>query len=308
MKVYQGLENFEGVKNAVVTAGTFDGVHLGHQKIISRLKEIAKEIDGETLLITYSPHPRTVLQPDSPVQLLNSLDEKLDLLEEFGIDHVLVIPFTKEFSRTTSIEFIRDILVNLIHTKKLVIGYDHQFGRNREGSFEHLKECAPLYGFDLEEIQAEDIDNVNVSSTKIRRALVEGEIEKVNSYLGHSYILKGVVVNGKRLGTEIGFPTANISFSQADKLLPKYGVYAVWVDYEGGRAKGMLNIGVRPTVNRENDIPSIEVNIFEEVGDLYGKELQVSFQKRIRDEISFDNLDGLKEQLSKDKEAVINAI
>ena len=308
MKVYQGLENFEGVKNAVVTAGTFDGVHLGHQKIISRLKEIAKEIDGETLLITYSPHPRTVLQPDSPVQLLNSLDEKLDLLEEFGIDHVLVIPFTKEFSRTTSIEFIRDILVNLIHTKKLVIGYDHQFGRNREGSFEHLKECAPLYGFDLEEIQAEDIDNVNVSSTKIRRALVEGEIEKVNSYLGHSYILKGVVVNGKRLGTEIGFPTANISFSQVDKLLPKYGVYAVWVDYEGGRAKGMLNIGVRPTVNRENDIPSIEVNIFEEVGDLYGKELQVSFQKRIRDEISFDNLDGLKEQLSKDKEAVINAI
>lgn len=308
MKVYQGLENFEGVKNAVVTAGTFDGVHLGHQKIISRLKEIAKEIDGETLLITYSPHPRTVLQPDSPVQLLNSLDEKLDLLEEFGIDHVLVIPFTKEFSRTTSIEFIRDILVNLIHTKKLVIGYDHQFGRNREGSFEHLKECAPLYGFDLEEIQAEDIDNVNVSSTKIRRALVEGEIEKVNSYLGHSYILKGVVVNGKRLGTEIGFPTANISFSQADKLLPKYGVYAVWVDYEGGRAKGMLNIGVRPTVNRENDIPSIEVNIFEEVGDLYGKELKVSFQKRIRDEISFDNVDGLKEQLSKDKEAVINAI
>ena len=308
MKVYQGLENFEGVKNAVVTAGTFDGVHLGHQKIISRLKEIAKEIDGETLLITYSPHPRTLLQPDSPVQLLNSLDEKLDLLEEFGIDHVLVIPFTKEFSRTTSIEFIRDILVNLIHTKKLVIGYDHQFGRNREGSFEHLKECAPLYGFDLEEIQAEDIDNVNVSSTKIRRALVEGEIEKVNSYLGHSYILKGVVVNGKRLGTEIGFPTANISFSQADKLLPKYGVYAVWVDYEGGRAKGMLNIGVRPTVNRENDIPSIEVNIFEEVGDLYGKELKVSFQKRIRDEISFDNLDGLKEQLSKDKEAVINAI
>ena len=308
MKVYQGLENFEGVKNAVVTAGTFDGVHLGHQKIISRLKEIAKEIDGETLLITYSPHPRTVLQPDSPVQLLNSLDEKLDLLEEFGIDHVLVIPFTKDFSRTTSIEFIRDILVNLIQTKKLVIGYDHQFGRNREGSFEHLKECAPLYGFDLEEIQAEDIDNVNVSSTKIRRALVEGEIEKVNSYLGHSYILKGVVVNGKRLGTEIGFPTANISFSQADKLLPKYGVYAVWVDYEGGRAKGMLNIGVRPTVNRENDIPSIEVNIFEEVGDLYGKELKVSFQKRIRDEISFDNLDGLKEQLSKDKEAVINAI
>ncbi len=308
MKVYQGLENFEGVKNAVVTAGTFDGVHLGHQKIISRLKEIAKEIDGETLLITYSPHPRTVLQPDSPVQLLNSLDEKLDLLEEFGIDHVLVIPFTKDFSRTTSIEFIRDILVNLIQTKKLVIGYDHQFGRNREGSFEHLKECAPLYGFDLEEIQAEDIDNVNVSSTKIRRALVEGDIEKVNSYLGHSYILKGVVVNGKRLGTEIGFPTANISFSQADKLLPKYGVYAVWVDYEGGRAKGMLNIGVRPTVNRENDIPSIEVNIFEEVGDLYGKELKVSFQKRIRDEISFDNLDGLKEQLSKDKEAVINAI
>ena len=308
MKVYQGLENFEVVKNAVVTAGTFDGVHLGHQKIINRLKEIAKEIDGETLLITYSPHPRTVIQPDSPVQLLNSLDEKLDLLEQFGIDHVLVIPFTKEFSRTTSIEFIRDILVNLIQTKKLVIGYDHQFGRNREGSFEHLKECAPLYGFELEEIQAEDIDNVNVSSTKVRRALTEGDIELVNSYLGHSFTLKGEVVNGKKLGTELGYPTANIGFSQQDKLLPKFGVYAVWVEFEGFKAKGMLNIGVRPTVNQDINTPSIEVNIFGEVGDLYGKELKVSFEKRIRNEINFDSLDALKNQLSKDKEAVINAI
>lgn len=308
MKVYQGLESFQGVKNAVVTAGTFDGVHLGHQKIISRLREIAKEIDGETLIITYYPHPRTVLQPDSPVQLINSLQEKIDLLESFGIDHLLVIPFTKEFSRMTSIEFIRDILVNLIQTKKLVIGYDHQFGRNREGSFEHLKECAPLYGFGLEEIQAKDIDNVNVSSTKVRKALELGDIDLVTSYLGHPYTLKGEVVSGQKIGSGLGFPTANINYSYQDKLLPKLGVYAVWVEMDGKRFKGMLNIGFRPTIEVAVSKPTVEVNIFDEVGDIYGKTITISFAKRIRDEKAFDNIEDLKSQLRKDKELVINAI
>lgn len=308
MKVYQGLESFQGVKNAVVTAGTFDGVHLGHQKIISRLKEIANDIDGETLIITYYPHPRTVLQPDAPVQLINSLEEKIDLLESFGVDHLLVIPFTKEFSRMTSIEFIRDILVNLIQTKKLVIGYDHQFGRNREGSFEHLKECAPMYGFGLEEIQAKDIDNVNVSSTKVRKALLDGDVELASSYLGHSYTLQGEVVDGQKIGTQLGFPTANIRYSYQDKLLPKMGVYGVWVNLEGERFKGMLNNGLRPTVQSEDRKPTVEVNIFNNVGDIYGKTLKISFIKRIRDEKAFDSIDDLKVQLEKDKQEVMDVL
>lgn len=306
MKVYHGLESFQGVKNAVVTAGTFDGVHIGHQKIINRLKQIAEDIDGETIIITYYPHPRTVLQADSPVQLINSLDEKIALLEQFGVDHLLVIPFTKEFSRTTSLEFVREILVNRLQTKKLVIGYDHQFGRNREGSFEHLKEYSPLYGFDLEEIKAEDIDNVNVSSTKVRAALQEGNIDLVNKYLGHYYNLNGKVVGGQKLGTRLGYPTANIEYSIQDKLLPKNGVYAVWVTIQGLVKKGMLNIGLRPTINGEQSTPTIEVNIFDFEKDIYGESIMISFEKRIRDELKFETLEDLKIQLKKDKEAVTN--
>lgn len=300
MKVFRGLESLEKLKKPIVTTGTFDGVHLGHQKIISRLKDVASENDAETLLITYHPHPRLVIQPDSNIELLTSIEERIQLLDKYGLDNLLILPFTKEFSRLTSTEFIRDIIVNSIGTHKLVIGYDHQFGRNREGSFEHLKEYAPLYGFEIEEIEAKDIDNVNVSSTKIRKALHEGEIEKANLYLGHHYSLSGTVVEGNQIGRDIGFPTANIHIEEKHKLIPLKGVYAVSVEYDGLIKKGMLNIGTRPTINNEGG-QSIEVHILEESQNLYGKNLVLKLIKRIRSEVKFESLEDLKNQLEQDK-------
>lgn len=306
MKVYKGIDNFQAFNNPIVTTGTFDGVHLGHQKIIQRLKEIAKENNGETLMITFDPHPRQVLQPDSPVPLITSLEEKIELLESFGLDHLLIIPFTLKFSRTSSVQFIRDIIVNTIQTKKLVIGYDHQFGRNREGSFEHLKEYGPLYGFEVEEISAKDVDDVKVSSTKIRKAIQEGNIVKTNNYLGHPYFIKGKVVKGNQIGTKLGFPTANIEYTAETKLLPLNGVYEVDVDLEDKQYKGMLNIGFRPTVNLKQEEKTVEVHLINFDGDLYNKELKVFFHKRIREERSFKDIEELKQQLMKDREMILS--
>ena len=261
MKVYTNLEDFKGVKNPVVTTGTFDGVHLGHQKIISRLKDVAREEKGETVLLTFSPHPRMVLFPDdNELKLLNTLPEKIELLDKYGVDHLIIYPFTKEFSRLTSIEFVRNILVNSIQTKRLVIGYNHHFGRNREGSFEHLKEYGPLYGFEVEEIPAKDIDHIQISSTKIRNALLIGDVKTATDYLGHTYTLTGTVVTGKKLGRTIGYPTANIQVKDQYKLIPGDGVYAVRIKHKNVFYGGMLNIGNNPTV--EGKGKSIEVNIF----------------------------------------------
>lgn len=307
MKVFRGLESLEKLKKPIVTTGTFDGVHLGHQKIISRLKDVAKENDAETLLITYHPHPRLVLNPDSNIELLTNVEERILLLEKYGLDNLLILPFTKEFSRLTSTEFIRDIIVNAIETHKLVIGYDHQFGRNREGSFEHLKEFGPLYGFGIEEIQAKDIDNVNISSTKIRNALHEGNVEKANTFLGHPYSLSGEVVEGAQIGRDIGFPTANININDKNKLIPLNGVYAVSVLIDGETKKGMLNIGTRPTIDNNNK-QSIEVHIFNESRNLYGKHLVVNLIKRIRSEVKFESLDDLQKQLEQDKMTIKNAL
>ena len=244
MKVYSSIDEFKHVKNAVVTTGTFDGVHLGHQKIISRLNDVAKAEQGETVLLTFFPHPRMVLFPDdNELKLLSTQSEKIELLEKFGVEHLIIHPFSKDFSRLTSIEFVRNILVNQLGTRKLVIGYNHHFGRNREGSFEHLKEFGPVYGFDVEEIPAKDIDNIEVSSTKIRNALLAGNIPVATSYLGHHYSLSGKVVQGKMNGRTIGFPTANIHVEDSYKLIPKDGVYAVQVIAEGMQYKGMMNIG-----------------------------------------------------------------
>ena len=220
MKVYRGLEEFEKLDNAVVTTGTFDGVHQGHRKILDRLMEVAKKSNGESVLLTFFPHPRMVLQPESDLKLINTIDEKIKLLRKEGIDHLIIQPFTKEFSRTTSLEFVRDLLVNQIGTKKLVIGYDHHFGRNREGSFDHLKEFGPIYGFEVEEISVQDVDNVNVSSTKVRKALEEGEVDVAANYLGHSFFIEGEVVHGKKMGRELGYPTANLKIENPYKLIP----------------------------------------------------------------------------------------
>jgi riboflavin kinase / FMN adenylyltransferase len=300
VKVYYNLEDFKGVKNPVVTTGTFDGVHIGHQTIINRLKEIAKKEDGETVLLTFFPHPRMVLFPeDDSLKLINSPEEKIELLEQYGIDHLIILPFTKEFSRLSSIDYIRKILVKKIGIKKLIIGYNHHFGRNREGSFEHLKEFAPIYGFEVEEIPAQDIDHVNVSSTKIRKALQEGDIETANNYLGHHYSLRGAVIEGKKIGNGIGFPTANIQIAENYKLIPAVGVYAVDVLLGNEKFKGMLSIGHNPTLG--NNPLTIEVNIFNFDKDIYGEKIIILFKSYLRGELKFENLDLLKEQLKKDQ-------
>jgi len=300
VKVYRGLEEFEKLDNAVMTTGTFDGVHQGHRKILDRLMEVAKKSNGESVLLTFFPHPRMVLQPESDLKLINTIDEKIELLRKEGIDHLIIQPFTKEFSRTTSLEFVRDILVNQIGTKKLVIGYDHHFGRNREGSFDHLKEFGPIYGFEVEEISVQDVDNVNVSSTKVRKALEEGEVHVAANYLGHSFFIKGEVVHGKKIGRELGYPTANLKIENPYKLIPGNGIYAVRVRRGDDLYEGMLNIGIRPTIGVSQTI-SVEVNLFDFNEEIYGERLTVHFIKRIRCEKKFDSKDALIAEMQKDK-------
>ncbi len=307
MKVYTNIEDFKDVKNPIVTTGTFDGVHLGHQKIISRLKDVAQKHQGETVLLTFYPHPRMVLFPeDNDLKLLNSQEEKIKLLEKYGVDHLIIYPFTKEFSRLSSVEFVRNIIVNTIHTKKLIIGYNHHFGRNREGSFEHLKEFGPIYGFEVEEIPAKDIDTIEVSSTKIRNSLSSGDVEVANSYLGHIYSITGKVIKGDQRGRSIGYPTANISIEDKYKLIPADGVYAVNVSLNGKLYGGMLNIGNNPTI--EGKGRSIEVNIFDFDETIYGEDATIFFIKRLRDEVKFAGIDELKNALAIDKQNALKIL
>lgn len=299
MKIWRPVDNFN-VKLPVLTSGTFDGVHLGHQSIIKRLKEIAMSSGGETVLLTYEPHPRLVLYPDEQdLRLLTTIDEKVALLTQFGIQNLVIYPFTKEFSRLSSLNFIRDILVKQLHINKLVIGYNHHFGRNREGSFEHLTEFGPLYGFDVEEISAKDVDSVEVSSTKIRNALAVGDIKTANAYLGYTYSLTGKVVKGKQLGRELGYPTANIAVNDKLKLIPAIGIYVVQVKYKDGLYGGMMSIGNNPTVGGKEQ--TIEVNIFDFNGTIYDEEITVLFIDKLRNEEKYDGLEPLKKQLAIDK-------
>ena len=306
MKVYKNLEEFSQVKNLVATVGTFDGVHVGHQEIIGKLKEVAKQTDGETLLLTFFPHPRMVLFPDDDsLKLINTLEEKIELLASFGLDHLLILPFSVEFSRITPTEYIRDLLMRDIGVKTLVIGYNHQFGRNRKGNFELLEELAPVYGFDVLEITAKEINEIKVSSTKIRKAIEAGEISTANKYLRYNFSLSGIVVEGEQIGRQIGFPTANIKIVEKHKLLPGKGVYAVLVTVQNRQYKGMLNIGSRPTINSDADRSSVEVHLFGMNEDCYNENIQVEFSTKLRDEIKFVNLEELKEQLQKDKESAL---
>lgn len=304
MKIYQGLTDFHPPKNPVVTSGTFDGLHLGHQKILNRLQELAKSKGGETVLLTYWPHPRLVLQPhNNNLRLLSTFSEKVSHLKEMGIDHLIILPFTEEFSQMSSEEFIGKILVDKIQTKTLVIGYDHRFGKNREGSFEYLQAHSNLFGFDVEEISRQDVDELGVSSTKIRNALTQGDIKTATKYLGRPYEISGLVVRGQQIGRSIGFPTANIKVEDQYKLLPKDGAYAVQVQVNGLRYKAMLNIGDRPTV--EGDKKTIEAHLIDFHGDLYGLELAIYFEAFLREEKKFDSLEALKNQLMLDREQAI---
>ncbi|PWJ42355.1 bifunctional riboflavin kinase/FAD synthetase [Sediminitomix flava] len=302
MKVHYGIESIQNLQNAIVTSGTFDGVHFGHKKIIDRLNEIARVHHGESVLITFWPHPRYVLFPESKHQLklLSSLNEKINLLEAQGLDHLVILEFTKDFSQLTSKEFIEQILIQAIGTSKLVIGYDHRFGKNREGSFEYLKEHGHLFGFDVEEISKQELEDVAVSSTKIRESLLNGDVEKANKYLGYSYGIEGTVIDGNKIGRSIGFPTANIEVDSDAKLIPQSGVYAVKVKVEGEWYGGMLNIGKRPTVT--DDIKEvIEVHIFDFKDTIYTKPIRVEFVKKLRSEMKFDGKTSLVRQLELDE-------
>lgn len=300
MKIYHGIDDFTKLDCAVVTSGTFDGVHVGHQKIFARLREIATRHNGETVVLTFWPHPRLVLHPeDETLKLLNTFEEKAALLKDQGIHHLIRIPFTREFSQLTSEQFIGEILVKTIGTKKLVIGYDHHFGKNREGSFEQLKLNASKYGFEVEEIPRQDVDHVGVSSTKIRKALEEGDIETATHFLGKPYSLSGRVVAGDKLGRLMGYPTANIEIDTKYKLIPMDGIYAVTVAHEHATYGGMLYIGNRPTINGTKQ--NIEVNIFDFKKDIYGESLTINIHKLTRGDRKFSDLEALKEQLKLDE-------
>lgn len=301
MKIYNHINEFGEVKNAVVTTGTFDGVHRGHLEVIRMMRETAQHVNGETVLLTFFPHPRMVLFPERKQLLLNTIEERSALLEKAGIDHLIIHPFTREFSMLSSKEYIDEVLVKKIHTKRLVIGHDHHFGKNREGSFEHLKEFGPQYGFEVIEIPKHQVENIGVSSTNIRNALTEGNVSVASSLLGYDYELTGTVVKGRMIGRSIDFPTANIHVDDPFKLVPADGVYAVWVRRGEERLKGMLNIGMRPTVDGKHR--TIEVNILDFDADVYGETLTLELVKRIRDEVKFDGLDSLKKQLAADRES-----
>ena len=307
MKVYRDVRQFKVIK-PILTVGSFDGVHLGHLKVISRLNEIARQNEGESVIFTFSPHPRLVLNPDAKLRLLSPLDEKIALLEQSGVRHLIVFPFTKTFAELSYTDFVRLILVGQLNIDSLVIGYDHKFGKDRKGDFEMLKNLSLAFNFKLEKLDALLSDNVNVSSTKIRDSLQEGNIEKANQYLGYTFSLTGTVVEGQKLGRKIQFPTANIEVSDSHKIIPGFGVYAVLIDIEGTSYRGMLNIGTRPTIIQNIPRLSIETHIFNFDQNIYKKKVTIRFITKIREEKKFASIDSLRAQLEKDKIAVLSLL
>ena len=299
MKIVQNTSNFSDKEKTYVTIGTFDGVHFGHQKIIEKLIDEAKKAGKKSVVLTFFPHPRMVLQKDVSLELINTIEERATLLEKTGLDYLIIHPFSKEFSRMTALEFVRDILVNQLNISKLIIGYDHHFGKNREGNITQLTEYSHLYDFEVEEIPAQDIDDVSVSSTKIRRALATGNLKTANNFLGYNFMLNGNVVNGKKLGGKIGYPTANIDIKEGYKLIPKTGVYIVKSTIDKKTIFGMMNIGNRPTVNGNHQ--TIEVHFFDFNQNLYDRNLTIELIYFLRDEEKFDSVEILIQQLKKDE-------
>jgi len=301
VKIHRDLNSFQA-KNPVLTVGTFDGVHLGHRKIINRLQEIAKGINGESVIFTFDPHPRKVVaSAETNLRILTTLHEKIELFENSGIDHLIIYPFTPEFAQLSYEQFVEEILVGKIHTKYLVVGYDHKFGKNRQGDFEFLKNCAEKLNFQIEKLDVLLMNESNVSSTKIREALQKGDIETANAFLGYPFTLHGTVVEGQQLGRKIQFPTANIETSDSDKIIPGFGVYAVKVKVRDQWFQGMLNIGNRPTVNLNADHRSIEVHILDFDANIYECQIEILFHKKLREEQKFPSIHDLIEQLGKDR-------
>lgn len=300
MKIYHHIDEFVPVKNAVVTIGTFDGVHLGHRKIISRIKEIADAINGETVILTFFPHPRMILHPeDQDIKMINTMNEKAELLEQLGVDHLIITPFSRDFSNQTPEEYIRNVLVEKIGTKKIVIGYDHRFGKDRQGGLAELQQLAPVYDFEVIEIPEQDIHDVAISSTRIRQALLRDNIDLANEFLGYSFFISGKVMRGDQIGRQINYPTANILVEETYKLIPGEGIFAVKVKVNGQEFKGMGYIGHRPTINGLTR--NIEVNIFDFDQDIYTQPIRMEFVHFVRGDVKFESLDQLKKQLDKDK-------
>jgi len=303
VNVYQSLEEIKPIKRPVLTLGMFDGVHIGHQSILKQLNTIAKEIDGKSVLITFNPHPRMVLQPNCDLKFLNTLEEKENVLRQFGLEHLIIQAFTTDFSQVTSVEFVKNLLVDKINIHTLVIGYDHHFGKNREGNYEQLEILSKEFGFNLVQIEAVDCNDIAVSSTKVRNALIEGNIAYANKALNYHYPLSGEVVHGDKIGRTLGFPTANLQVDP-NKLIPKDGVYAVNVFVDNQKYLGLLSIGFRETVTNSRE-HRVEVNILDFNQDIYGETIRLEFLGHLRDEKKFNSLDDLITAMNQDKENAI---
>jgi riboflavin kinase/FMN adenylyltransferase len=305
VKVYRDFEEVGDIPNAVLTIGTFDGVHLGHQKIIERLKAEAKKVNGETVLFTFFPHPRMVIDPTNHgLKLIQTQAEKIENLERLGLDHLIIFPFTKSFSNLTADEFVKDYLVNKLNVKTIVVGYDHQFGKNREGTLKHLQKLSETLPFKVIEIPAHEVDEINVSSTKIRKAIEIGDVQTANSYLNEPFEISGKIVKGNQIGRTIGFPTANIEIGDELKIIPAIGVYAVEIVVEDQRIlQGMMNIGIRPTVTDSKEV-KVEVFIFDFSEAIYDQRIKVYLLQRIRGEHRFQSVEVLRAQLQEDEKTV----
>jgi len=299
VKIFHSLCDFSLTKNTIITIGTFDGVHIGHRKILEKIIHNAKELDCESLVLTFFPHPRMVLQENSSVKLLHTMEEKRTLLQKIGIENLIIHPFNKEFSQLTAEEFVKEILIDQLQIQKIIIGHDHRFGRNRTADINDLISFGEKYGFEVEQISAQEIDEIAVSSTKIRNELINGTISLANEYLGYNYFFSGTVVQGQQLGRTIGFPTANIHIKEDYKLIPKNGVYIIKSYLNEVLIYGIMNIGNRPTVNGLNQ--TIEVHFIDFDKDLYGQEVTIEVVEFIREELKFDSLESLKNQIQKDK-------
>lgn len=300
MKIFNSIQEFNSPTKTVVTLGTFDGVHRGHKSILDKLADSSNSLGCQSLVLTFFPHPRMVLQQNSDIKLLSTIDEKAELLERYGLDNLIIHPFDLAFSRLSAEEFVKDILVDKLNVSKIIIGHDHRFGRNRTANIDDLIRFGNQYGFEVEKISALAVNEVSVSSTKIRNALLEGDSATANNFLGYPYFMTGTVVRGKQLGRTIGFPTANIVIKEDYKLIPANGVYAASAIIDGKTTEGMMNIGVRPTV--DGDGRSIEIHFFDLDKDLYDSKIRVSIHQRLRDEKKFPSFDALKEQLFTDRE------
>jgi len=306
MKVFKSISSFKNTKASVVTIGTFDGVHLGHKAIISQLLAASEKEDLASIVLTFFPHPRMVLQNKTSIKLINSISERQELLQQTGLENLIIHPFTKEFSRLTALEFVRDILVNQLYIKKIIIGYDHRFGRNRDATIDDLIEFGKTYNFEVEEIKVQKKDDISISSTKIRNTLSEGDITRANNYLGYSFFLSGIIVSGRGIGNSMGFPTANLKVGEDYKLIPKKGVYLTQSEISGKIVFGLTNIGTNPTVGGKHQ--TIETYFLDYNNDLYNQNLRLQFITRIRDEKKFKTVEELKAVIKEDEVIARNYI